>query len=87
VSRRSPSPYALRHTFASNALAAGVGTFELARYVGGSLVMIDRDYWHLVRGTDDAFRLKLDAYSAPLSARRRMRRVTDEPAKHCAGEQ
>ena len=49
--------------------------------------MIDRDYWHLVRGTDDEFRLKLDAYSAPLSARRRMRRVTDEPAKHCAGEQ
>jgi len=39
--------------------------------------MIDRDYWHLVRGTDDEFRLKLDAYSAPLSARRRMRRVTD----------
>ena len=49
--------------------------------------MIDRDYWHLVRGTDDAFRLRLDAYSVPLSARRRMRRVTDEPAKQCAGEQ
>ena len=27
----SPVPYVLRHTFASNALAAGVGTFELAR--------------------------------------------------------
>jgi hypothetical protein len=49
--------------------------------------MIDRDYRHLVRGTDDAFRWKLDAYSVALSARRRMRRVTDEPAKHCAGEQ
>jgi len=49
--------------------------------------MIDRDYWHLVRGTDDAFRLKLDAYSVPLSASRRMRTVTDEPAKHCACEQ
>jgi len=58
----SPVPCALRHTFASNALAAGVGTFELARYTGTSVEMIERTYGHIVRGADDAFRSRLDAY-------------------------
>ena len=60
----SPVPYVLRHTFASNALAAGVGTFELARVMGTSLEMIERTYGHLVRGADDAFRSRLDAFAA-----------------------
>jgi integrase len=60
----SPVPYVLRHTFASNALAAGVGTFELARVMGTSLEMIERTYRHLVRGADDAFRSRLDAFAA-----------------------
>ena len=47
---------------ASNALAAGVGTFELARYMGTSVEMIDRTYGHLVTGADDAFRSRLDSY-------------------------
>lgn len=59
----SPSPYVLRHTFASNALAAGVGTFELARYMGTSLEMIDRHYGHLTRGADEAFRSRLDTFA------------------------
>lgn len=59
----SPSPYVLRHTFASNALAAGVGTFELARYTGTSVEMIERTYGHLVEGADDAFRARLDAFA------------------------
>ena len=37
-------PYVLRHTFASKALAAGPGTFELARVIGTSLEMIERTY-------------------------------------------
>lgn len=57
-------PYVLRHTFASNALAAGVGTFELARYMGTSVEMIERTYGHLVEGADDAFRSRLDAFAA-----------------------
>ena len=57
-------PYDLRHTFASNALAAGVGTFELARVMGTSLEMIERTYGHVVRGADEAFRSRLDAFSA-----------------------
>ena len=58
----SPVPYVLRHTFASNALAAGAGTFELARYMGTSVEMIQRTYGHLVTGADDAFRSRLDSY-------------------------
>jgi integrase len=58
----SPVPCVLRHTFASNALAAGVGTFELARYMGTSVEMIERTYGHLVTGADDAFRSRLDSY-------------------------
>jgi integrase len=60
----SPVPYVLRHTFASNALAASVGTFELARVMGTSLEMIERTYDHLVRGADDTFRSRLDAFAA-----------------------
>jgi integrase len=41
--------YDLRHTFATFALHAGVGTFELSRYMSTSLVNIDRTYGHLTR--------------------------------------
>ncbi len=68
-SKASPVPYVLRHTFASNALAAGVGTFELARFMGTSVEMIERTYGHLVTGADESFRNRLDAYnSAALDA-------------------
>jgi integrase len=61
-STSSPVPYVLRHTFASSALAAGAGTFELARYMGTSVEMIERTYRHLVVGADDVFRYRLDSY-------------------------
>ena len=41
--------YDLRHTFATSALRAGLGTFELSRYMGTSLVNIDRTYGHLAQ--------------------------------------
>jgi integrase len=63
----SPSPYVFRHTFASDALAAGVGTFELARYMGTSVDMIERTYGHLVEGADELFRSRLDAFSSQRS--------------------
>jgi integrase len=63
-SKASPVPYVLRHSFASNALAAGVGTFELARYMGSSVEMIERTYGHLVAGADESFRSRLDAFTA-----------------------
>ena len=50
-----------RHTFATSALAAGLGLFELSRFMGTSVEMIDRTYGHLAVGAEDAARAKLDA--------------------------
>ena len=56
--------YDLRHTFATFALRAGISTFDLSRYMGTSLGMIDRHYGHLARdGRQHAIRL-LDSYKA-----------------------
>ena len=56
--------YDLRHTFATFALRAGISTFDLSRYMGTSLAMIDRHYGHLARdGREHAIRL-LDTYRA-----------------------
>jgi integrase len=62
-SERRPKrgPYALRHTFATEALAAGVSTFELARLMGTSVAMIDRTYGHLARDSEESIRARLDA--------------------------
>jgi len=50
--------YDLRHTFATFALRAGISTFDLSRYMGASLTMIDRHYCHLARdGREHAIRL------------------------------
>ena len=54
-------PYHLRHTFVTEALAAGVSTFELARVMGTSLAMIDRTYGHLARDSEESIRARLDA--------------------------
>ena len=56
--------YDLRHTFASNALAAGVTSSVLAHYFGSSELMIDRTYSHLVAGSDDFLRDRLNAWTA-----------------------
>ncbi|HWE83098.1 MAG TPA: tyrosine-type recombinase/integrase, partial [Gaiellaceae bacterium] len=45
--------YDLRHTFATFALRAGISTFDLSRYMGASLTMIDRHYGHLARDSRD----------------------------------
>jgi integrase len=55
--------YDLRHTYATFALRAGISTFELSRYMGASLTMIDRHYGHLAcDGREHAIRL-LDSHS------------------------
>jgi integrase len=59
--------YDLRHTFATFALGAGISTFDLSRYMGTSLAMIDRHYGHLARdGREHAIKL-LDTYRAAYS--------------------
>jgi integrase len=62
IDRRGP--YHLRHTFASEALAAGISIFELSRLMGASVKEIDRTYGHLVRDSADAIRARLDARAA-----------------------
>jgi integrase len=59
IQRRGP--YHLRHTFATEALAAGVSIFELARVMGASVKTIDKTYGHLARDSEDAIRQRLDA--------------------------
>ena len=57
--------YDLLHTFATFALRAGISTFDLSRYTGASLTMIDRHYGHLARdGREHAIKL-LDELNAP----------------------
>jgi integrase len=64
--------YDLRHTFATFALRAGISTFELSRYMGASLSMIDRHYGHLARdGREHAIRLLDDLNSPAVDVRGR----------------
>ena len=62
IDRRGP--YHLRHTFATEALAAGISTWELARLMGTSVAMIDRTYGHLARDAEESIRARLDARAA-----------------------
>ena len=61
IERRGP--YHLRHTFATEALAAGVSIFLLARIMGTSVKMIDRTYGHLAHDSADTIGNLLDARS------------------------
>jgi integrase len=53
--------YDLRSTFASNALAAGITTFELARVMGTSVKMIEQHYGTLIDTAHDAILTRLEA--------------------------
>ena len=85
--------YDLRHTFATFALRAGLSTFELSRYMGASLTMIDRHYGHLARdGREHAIRL-LDTLNAAGGGRswtsggRRSGRTSSDPTTKPGPEQ
>jgi integrase len=58
IERRGP--YHLRHTFATEALAAGMSIFQLARVMGASVNVIDRYYGHLAHDSEAAIRALLD---------------------------
>jgi integrase len=62
-------PYALRHTFVSECIAAGIATFEIARMAGTSVLQIEKTYGHLLpdaiergRGALDAFDVRAEAF-------------------------
>jgi integrase len=54
----------LRSTFASHALAAGVGIHALARIMGTSVAMIERHYGTLLDGAMESITGRLDAFDA-----------------------
>jgi integrase len=56
------TPYALRHTFASFAIAAGIPTFEIARMMGTSIEQIEKTYGHLLPDALDHGRVALEAF-------------------------
>jgi integrase len=58
------TPYTLRHTFATTALAAGISLFDLSRFMGTSIEQIDKTYGHLAAGSEQAALAKLDALDA-----------------------
>jgi integrase len=55
--------YDLRHTFATRALAAGLGIFEVARSMGTSVRVIDSTYGHPAHGSEQLVRQRLDVWA------------------------
>lgn len=56
------TPYAMRHTYASLSIAAGVSLFELSRLMGTSPAMLDKTYGHMLPDALDRARSALDAF-------------------------
>jgi hypothetical protein len=63
--RTPATPYDLRDTFASNALAAGVTVFELEKVMGTSVRMIERHYGALLEGAHAGIAGRLDVLEQP----------------------
>jgi integrase len=63
------TPYALRHTFASFAIAAGIPTFEIARMMGTSVVQIEATYGHLLPDSIERGRAALEAFDLRAESR------------------
>ncbi len=55
-------PYAMRHTFASWTIAAGLPTFEIVATMGTSLDQLSKTYAHLLPDSADRARVALNAY-------------------------
>jgi integrase len=55
-------PYAMRHTFASWAIAAHLPTFEIAATMGTSLEQLSKTYAHMLPDSAERARVALDAY-------------------------
>jgi integrase len=55
--------YDFRRTFATHALAAGLSIFEVARFMGTSVRVIDSTYGHLAHGSEQLARQRLDVWA------------------------
>jgi integrase len=63
------TPYAMRHTFASFAIAAGIPTFEIARMMGTSIEQIEKTYGHLLPDALERGRAALEAFDLRTESR------------------
>lgn len=54
-------PYALRHTYATETLAAGVSIFQLARLMGTSVEMVSETYGHLAHDSEAEILARMNA--------------------------
>jgi integrase len=62
-------PYALRHTYATMALRAGLPTFTVARRLGTSVAMIDATYGHHAHDTEPWELERLEAFDTESDGR------------------
>ncbi|HEY6029845.1 MAG TPA: hypothetical protein VIU44_04755, partial [Gaiellaceae bacterium] len=67
---RDVTPYTLRHSGISWALAAGGPASDVARFAGSSVTMLETRYHHLLSTSIDAARQRLDAFSERLGQER-----------------
>jgi integrase len=58
------TPYTLRHSGISWALHSGIPAFDVARFAGTSVTMLETRYHHLLAASADAARVRLDAFTA-----------------------
>ena len=64
----SVTPYTLRHSGISWALASGIRAVDVARYGGTSVTMRERVYHHLLVSSADSARARLDEFMAATKA-------------------
>jgi integrase len=58
------TPYTLRHSGISWALAAGIPASDVAKYGGTSVTILERVYHHLLVSSAESARVRLDAFAA-----------------------
>jgi integrase len=61
------TPYAMRHFFISEAIAAGIPSYEVARLAGTSVIQIEATYAHLFGEHLERSRAALEAFDASSS--------------------
>lgn len=66
IEKATRTPYVMRHTYATWALAAHVNIYTLAKRMGTSVPMIGKTYGHLARDAEDRERELLDEYDAAM---------------------
>ncbi len=62
------TPYTLRHSGISWALASGIPASDVARYGGTSVTMLERVYHHLLVSSADSARARMDEFMAVTAA-------------------